>query len=152
MAAALQNGSAAMKRAAVEGLARMNDAAVLAAVDESLSRDRNESVRLARAFAAARLGSGGLDEIVNALTRTALRDQALGYLIELAPGRAAALGRHAQNPDAAIRRDIADALGVSGDQAARPIVDRMVRDSDPRVAQAATRAAARLGAAARRPS
>jgi HEAT repeat protein len=152
MAAALQNGSAAMKRAAVEGRARMNDAAVLAAVDESLSRDRNESVRLARAFAAARLGSGGLDEIVNALTRTALRDQALGYLIELAPGRAAALGRHAQNPDAAIRRDIADALGVSGDQAARPIVDRMVRDSDPRVAQAATRAAARLGAAARRPS
>jgi HEAT repeat protein len=151
MAAALQNGSAARKRAAVEGLARMNDAAALAAAEQSLSRDRSESLRLARAFAAARLGSGGLDEIVNALTRSALRDQAFGYLIELAPGRAAAFGRHAQDPDAAIRRDIADALGVSGDPAARPIVDTLVRDGDARVSQAAARAATRLGAA-RRPS
>jgi HEAT repeat protein len=152
MVAALENGSPPMKRAAVEGLARMNDATALATAEEALSRDRNESLRLARAFAAARLGKGGLDEIVNALTRTALRDQALGYLIELAPGRAVAFGRHAQDPDAAIRRDVADALGVSGDQAARPIVDALARDGDPRVAQAAARAAARLGAAARRPS
>jgi HEAT repeat protein len=141
-----------MKRAAVEGLARMNDATALAAADDSLSRDRNDSLRLARAFAAARLGSGGLDEIVNALTRSALRDQALGYLIELAPGRTAALSRHAQHSDAVIRRDIADALGVSGDASARPIVDTLARDSDPRVSQAAARAASRLGTAARRPS
>jgi HEAT repeat protein len=152
MAAALQSGSATMKRTAVEGLARMNDAAALAAAEESLSRDRSESLRLARAFAAARLGRGGLDEIVNALTRSAQRAQALGYLIELAPGRAAALGRHAQHPDAAIRRDIADALGVSGDAAAQPIVDTLARDGDPRVSQAAARAATRLGTAARRPS
>ena len=152
MVAAVENGSTRMKRAAVEGLARMNDAATLAAAEQSLSGDRNDSVRLARAFAAARLGPGGLDEIVRALTRPALRDQSLGYLIELAPGRAAALGRHAQDPDAAVRRDIADALGVSGDQAARSVVDTLARDSDPRVAQAAARAASRLGGAARDPS
>jgi HEAT repeat protein len=152
LSAALQNGSTAMKRAAIEGLARMNDGAALAAADGSLSRDRNDSVRLARAFAAVLVSRGGLDEIVNALTRTPLRDQALGYLIELAPGRAAALGRHAQESDAVIRRDIADALGVSGDQAARPIVDTLTRDGDPRVSQAAARAAARLRVAVRPPS
>jgi HEAT repeat protein len=152
MVAALENGSTSLKRAAVEGLARLNDGAALSAAEELLNRDRSESVRLARAFASARLGRGGLDEIVTALARTTLRDQALGYLIELAPGRAAALGRHAQDPDAATRRDIADTLGVSGDQAARPIVDTLTRDPDPRVSQAAARAAARLSAPARRPS
>ena len=52
----------------------------------------------------------------------------------------------------ALRRDIADALGVSGDPAARPIVDTLARDADARVSQAAARAAARLGVAARDPS
>jgi len=152
LVAALENGSTALKRAAIEGLARLSDGAALAAAEESLNRDRTDSVRLARAFAAAWLGRGGLDEVVAALPRTALRDQALGYLIELAPGRAAAFGRHAQNPDAGIRRDIADALGVSRDQAARPIVDALARDPDPRVSQAAARAVTRLGAVGRGPS
>ena len=152
MITALDRGSAAMKRSAVEGLARMNDAAALAAAEEALNRDRNESVRLARAFASAWFGKGGLDEIVNAAARGRLREQAFGYLCELAPGRVAMLGRHAQDPEAVIRRDIADALGISGDAAALPVVEPMARDSDSRVSQAAARAAARLRAAPRRPS
>ena len=150
MITALDRGSA-MKRSAVEGLARMNDAAALAAAEETLNRDRNESVRLARAFASAWFGKGGLDEIVNAAARGRLREQAFGYLCELAPGRVAMLGRHAQDPEAVIRRDIADALGISGDAAAVPVVEPMARDSDSRVSQAAARAAARLRAAPRRP-
>ena len=93
-----------------------------------------------------------LDEIVNAVAHGRLREQAFGYLCELAPGRAAMLGRHAQDPDAVIRRDVADALGMSGDAAALPIVEPLTRDGDPRVSQAAARAAARLRAAPRRPS
>jgi HEAT repeat protein len=151
MITALDRGSA-MKRSAVEGLARMNDAAALAAAEEALNRDRNESVRLARAFASAWFGKGGLDEIVNAAAHGRLREQAVGYLSELAPGRAAMLGRHAKDPDAVIRRDVADALGMSGDAAALPIVEALTRDGDPRVSQAAARAAARLRAAPRRPS
>lgn len=149
MITALDRGSAAMKRSAVEGLARMND---LAAAEEALSRDRNESVRLARAFASAWFGKAGLDEIVNAAAHGRLREQAVGYLSELAPGRAAMLGRHAQDPDAVIRRDVADALGMSGDAAALPIVEVLTRDGNPRVSQAAARATARLRAAPRRPS
>ena len=152
MIAALDRGSAARKRSAVEGLARMNDATALAAAEEALNRDRNESLRLARAFASAWFGKGGLDEIVNAAAHGRLREQAFGYMCELAPGRAAMLGRHAKDPDAVIRRDVADALGMSGDAAALPIVEPLTRDGDPRVSQAAARAAARLRAAPRRPS
>jgi HEAT repeat protein len=152
MITALDRGSAAMKRSAVEGLARMNDAAALAAAEEALNRDRNESVRLARGFASAWFGKGGLDEIVNAAAHGRLREQAVGYLSELAPGRAAMVGRHAQDPDAVIRRDVADALGMSGDAAALPIVEALTRDAEPRVSQAAARAVARLRVAPRRPS
>ena len=152
MIAALDTGSAARKRSAIEGLARMGDGDALLAIEKSLGRDRNESLILARAFASARLGKGTLEEIVNALKRSRLRDQAFAYLAELAPGRTAAFGRFAQDPDPAIRTDIVNALGLSRDPAALGIVEPATRDSDPRVAAAATRAAAWLGAARRRPA
>jgi HEAT repeat protein len=151
MTTALDTGSTAMKRSAIEGLARMDDGTALTAIDQAVGRDRDESLMLARAFASVRLGKGTLEEIVNALTRGRLRDQAIGYVIELAPGRAAMLARFAQDPDPAIRVVIADALGLSGDPAALRIVEPMTRDTDPRTSRAATRAVARLNAA-RRPS
>jgi HEAT repeat protein len=149
MIAALDTGSAARKRSAIEGLARMDDGQALQVIEKSLGSDRSESLLLARAFASVRLGKGSLEEIVNALKRGRLRDQALGYLIELAPGRTAAFGRFAQDPDPTIRTDIADVLGLSRDPAALGIVEPATRDSDPRVAGAAARAVARLGAARR---
>jgi HEAT repeat protein len=152
MIAALDTGSSSRKRSAIEALARMGDSNALLAIEKSLGGDRNESLMLARAFASARLGKGSLEEIVNALKRGRLRDQAFGYLAELAPGRALAFGRFAQDPDPTIRTDIIDALGLSRDPAALGTVEAATRDSDPRVAAAAARAATRLGAARRRPS
>jgi HEAT repeat protein len=151
MVAALDTGSTAMKRSAIEGLARMEDRSALAAIDRALGRDRAESLVLARAFAEARFGNGTLEEIVSAFARGRSRDQARGYLIELAPGRAAMFGRFAKDPDPAIRTVTADALGLSGDPAALGIVEPMTRDSDQRASLAARRALARLNAA-RRPS
>jgi HEAT repeat protein len=145
MITALDTGSASRKRSAIEGLARMGDANALTSIERWLGSDRNESLVLARAFASARLGKGTLEEIVNALKRGRLRDQAFGYLVELAPGQAAAFGRFAQDPDPAIRTDIIDALGLSSDPAALAIVEPATRDSNPRVAAAATRAVTRLG-------
>ena len=150
--AALDTGSPSRKRSAVEGLARMGDGDALLVIEKSLGDDRNESLMLARAFASARLGTGSLEELVNALKRGRLRDQAFGYLVELAPGRATAFGRFAQDPDPTIRTDIVDVLGLSRDPAALGAVEAATHDSDPRVAAAATRAATRLGAARRRPS
>jgi HEAT repeat protein len=149
MTAALTGRTPALKRIAVEGLARMGDAAFLAAIQTAVAGERSEPLLLATAFAAARLSNGTLDEIVNATARTERRAQALGYLIELAPGRSSAFARQALDPDASIRADVADVLGMSGDAAALPIVEPMMRDADPTVARAATRAVARLRAATR---
>ena len=113
-----------------------------------LGRDRNETV-LPGARASRQRGSAraALDEIVErGVARDVLREQAFGYLVELAPGRAALFGRHAQDPDpgdsaptSPMRSDL------SGDPAALPIVEPMTRDGDPRVSRAA---GARRGAAA----
>jgi HEAT repeat protein len=146
MMAALEKNTPAQKRSAIEGLARMGDAAALSAIEQAAGRERNETVLLARSFAAVRLGRGSLDEITNAAARERTRDQAVRYLVELAPGRAAALASYAKDPEPAIRAAIVEALGLSADPAALPFVEPMMRDGHPLVARAATRAVARLGA------
>jgi len=67
-------------------------------------------------------------------------------LIELLPGRAAALTSHAQDPDARVRLEVIELLGASGDRAAVPLVERALRDREPQVARAAERALVRLRA------
>lgn len=140
----LTTRNAVMKTIAIEGLARVGDAARLADIEAALAGERNDSVLLARDFASARLSNASIDPIVEMLTRPRLRDQALQYLVELAPGRSSAFSQHIQDPDARIRRDGVDALGLSYDPAALPIVERAMKDSDPQVARAAERAVARL--------
>lgn len=140
----LTTRNAVMKTIAIEGLARVGDAARLADIEAALAGERNDSVLLARDFASARLSNASIDPIVQMLTRPRLRDQALQYFVELAPGRSSAFSQHIQDPDARIRRDGVDALGLSYDPAALPIVERAMKDSDPQVARAAERAVARL--------
>jgi hypothetical protein len=77
--------------------------------------------------------------------RADLREQALGYLLEFAPGRAGLFGRYAGSSHAS-GIGVADALGWSGDLVAVPIVEAMRRDLDPAVVRAAERALVRLRA------
>jgi HEAT repeat protein len=141
-----------VKQVGIEGLARMGDAAAVTTIQAALAGDSTPELLLAAAFASAQLANGNIDEIVNAMTRTRLRDQARGYLVEIAPGRTGAFARQARDPDPSVRADVVDVLGLAGDPAALPIVEPLERDPDPRVARAAARAAARLRAAARPPA
>ena len=52
--------------------------------------------------------------------------------------------RQAKDPDARLRADVADILGLGSNDAALAIVEPMVGDTDPQVARAAERAVARL--------
>jgi HEAT repeat protein len=152
MSAALTTRSRPVKQVGIEGLARMGDAAAVTTIQAALAGDSTPELLLAAAFASAQLANGNIDEIVNAMTRTRLRDQARGYLVEIAPGRTGAFARQARDPDPSVRADVVDVLGLAGDPAALPIVEPLERDPDPRVARAAARAAARLRAAARPPA
>jgi HEAT repeat protein len=136
--------SPTLRGIAIEGLARVGDASALGAIQAAVRAERNDGVVLAGAFASAMLDNAPLDRIAEALTRSKLRDQARQYLVELAPGRSAAFSRYLLDPDARMRLDVIDALGLGGDSAALPVVEPLTKDPDPQLARAAERAIARL--------
>jgi HEAT repeat protein len=143
-AAQLATKTSSLRGIAIEGLARAGDPSKMADVQVALASDRSDGVALAGVFAAAMLANGSVDPIADALTRSKLRDQARQYLIELAPGRSTAFTKQLMDPDARIRFDIVEALGLSGDPAALPVVEPLTKDRDAQVARAAERAVARL--------
>jgi HEAT repeat protein len=140
----LSTGNADTRVLAIEGLARLGDSASVETIRSALVGERNQSVLLAESFARVVLSGGSIDPLIDALRRAALRDRALGYLVEAAPGRSSAFSRVRQDPDEGVRAAIADALGLAHDPAALPIVTEMRKDSNPLVARAAERAASRL--------
>ncbi len=142
--AELAGKSAARRGSAIEGLARVGDATRLPDIQAATSGERNEGVVLAGAFAATLLDGAAIDRFVEALTKPKLREQAKQYLVELAPGRAAMFSQHLQDPDARIRLDVVDAIGLAGDPAGLRLIEPLVQDPEPQVARAAERAVARL--------
>ena len=126
----------------MDGLARLGDAGRLVAIQAAVSASRDAGVQLAGLVAAVRLSQAPMDELVDALRGGKAR--AFDYLVEIARARPDALARAAQDPDARVRADAADALGLSYNPAALPLVEPLTRDADAAVAQAAARAAARL--------
>ena len=136
--------SATMKAMAIEGLARAGDPSQMDGIEAALKGQHDERVIFAGTFASAMLENGSIERITDALLRPKQRELAKQYLAELARGRANVLGRYAQDPDPGVRADIADVLGFSGDAAAQPIVESLIKDEDKQVALAAERAALRL--------
>jgi HEAT repeat protein len=144
LSAELAGKNVALKGIAIEGLARLGDRGKLADIQSALNGERNDTVLLAGSFASILLSRVPIDPLAEALTRPKQRDQARQYLIEISPGRSTAFSRPAQDPDARLRADVADILGLGGDPAALPLVESLMKDRDPQVVLAARRAAARL--------
>jgi HEAT repeat protein len=142
--AALGHPSPALRIIAVEGLARMGDRAKLADIQKALVSERNEGVLLASTFASVLLSAAPLDELAEGLIRTRLRDQSRRYLVEAASGRTQVFVRFTNDPDAAMRAEVAEILGLSGDRAALALLEPLCKDQDPRVSAAAERAIGRL--------
>ena len=142
--AQLQSRNAPLRAIAIEGLARIGDRAKLAEIESAVGIERNDALQLAGAFASAMLANAPIESITEGLAKSRLRDQAKQYLVELAAGRPALLTRQARDPDARIRTDVADVLGLAGDPAALPLAESLLKDQDPQVARAAERAVAWL--------
>ena len=152
LTAQLSGRSSERRGIAIEGLGRMGDESKLTEIQRALDIDRNDGVTLAGVFASALLANGPIDRIADALTRPRLRVQARQYLIELVPGRVSALTSHLQDPEARLRLEVVDLLGLSGDPAALPLVEPLLNDRDAQVARAAVRAVAKLKQATASPS
>ena len=148
----LSGKGSARRAVAIEGLGRIGDASKLPAIHRAVDADRNDAVMLSGVFASALLVNTPIDRIADALTRPRLRAQARQYLIELLPGRSSALAGHLQDPDARLRVEVVDLLGLSGDAAALPLVEPLLQDADAAVARAAVRAVAKLKDASASPA
>ena len=146
LAAELASKSSAIRLIAAEGLVRIGDRAQMTAVETALGTERNEGATLVKDFGAALLSGASIDPIVSALMKPRLRDQAKAYLVDLVGTRLSAFTVFAQDPDAAVRSDIADVLGLAGDPAALSLAESLLADRDQQVAKAAERAVARLRA------
>jgi HEAT repeat protein len=143
-AAQLVGKSAAWRGSAIEGLARLGDAARLPGIQTAVSSEPSDAVALAGVFASTMLGNGPIDRIVEALTKPRLHDQAKQYLVELAPGRTTGFSKYVLDPDLRIRIDVVDAIGLSDDTAGLRVIETLLQDREPQVARAAERAVARL--------
>ena len=142
----LTNSNAAVRRLAVEGLARAGNRDMLPAIQQMGQSERSDGVLLAVHYAGVRLGGidASLQPIVAALAVSSQRPLVLGYLLDLAPQLAPSLTPSLSDPSADVRRLMADVLGFSRHPDVIPALEAASRDRDPDVAAAAQQAIERL--------
>ena len=133
-----------IRRAAAEGLGRAQDWSELSALQIGAGNDPSEMVRAAMAFALQKLGRNYIPRLVESLDSEKMAPQIADYLLELGPSIAPALVSHLQDPSPAIRGNVATVLGALGDAATVTALQPVTGDKDRSVAQAATRAIARI--------
>lgn len=133
------------KRLAVEGLARIADAGMLAAFKKDFQRQAGEELRLAYAFALTRLGDRAfIDTVVLCLPSRTLGRRCRGYLRELGPELLPELYPYLNDPDATIRGTLCDLLAEFGEPEAIPRLMPLISDPSREVADRANRAVERL--------
>ncbi|HJS59761.1 MAG TPA: HEAT repeat domain-containing protein [Vicinamibacteria bacterium] len=133
------------KRIAVEGLARVSDASMLPAFKKDFQRERGDDLRLAYAFAIARLGDRDfLDTLVLGLPSSSAGKRVQGYLLELGPGILTDLYPYLNDQDAEIRAQLCDIIAAMGNASSLSVLEPLVNDPSPKVVDRANRAIERL--------
>ncbi len=133
------------RRWAVEGLGRIADASMLPAFKKDFQRERAEDLRLAYAFAIARLGDHAfLDSLVLGLSSSTYGRRCRGYLVEMGPDILPEIYSYLGDPDADVRAQLCDVIAQIGDASAADRLAPLVNDPSTEVADRATRAIERL--------
>ena len=135
-----------MRRAAAEGLGRLNEKSATDTLVQAALSDDSGMVRMAMAFALQKMGRNYVTRIVDAMAAPKMLAQAQEYLLELGTPIAKDLYPRLQESDATIRASVADVLGVIGGEAAVPALQPLLKDRDAEVAGAAKRAIERIKA------
>jgi len=142
----LQDKDPYMRRAAVEGVARVGDTSSITALEQMVTSDDNSMVRVASAFALQKLGRNYTARLVDLMSNDTVIPQAQEYLIELGGPAIPAILPRLQEPDPAVREAIAEVLGAIGDASTLPALEAAARDREGAVAAAAVRATAQIKA------
>jgi HEAT repeat protein len=129
-----------MRRAAMEGLARVKDTSEISALEVAAGSDHSESVRAAASFALQMLGRNYIPRLVESMDSAKMAPQIAGYLIELGPTVVPQLLSHLKDQDPSIRANVAQVLGAIGGEQALAALQPLLEDRDEAVVEAATRA------------
>ena len=140
---ALTDRSADVRRLAAEGLGRMADRASAAELETIATSDRDIVVRAAALFALHRIGRPSVPSLAALLAPGRTFGAVRQYLLEAQPDPRA-LATQLASADAAVRRGVADVLGVIADPSSAAVLLPLQQDADPEVRAAATRALERL--------
>jgi HEAT repeat protein len=133
------------KRLAIEGLARVSDASMLPAFKKDFQRERGDDLRLAYAFAIARLGDRDfLDTLVLGLPSSSAGKRVNEYLLELGPGILTDLYPYLNDQDAEIRAQLCDIIAAMGNASSVGVLEPLVNDPSPKVVDRANRAIEKL--------
>jgi len=133
------------RRLAVEGLGRITDSSMIAAFTKDYQRERNDELRLAYSFALTLLGNRAfLDSLVLCLPSKTLGSRCRGYITEMGRDILPDLTPYLNDPDADVRAELCDILGVLGDSGTIERLTPLVNDPSSKVADRANRAVERL--------
>jgi HEAT repeat protein len=129
-----------------EGLARLADPSLSTVMSADRLVEKNPRVQTAQAFGLLRIGREEyLDELVRGLGRSATRELAREYLLEIPPAERPALFA-TNSKSATVRAELADVFGLMQDPSALPALQDLKRDTDSDVARNAERAVRRITA------
>jgi HEAT repeat protein len=141
----LTDRNVTMRRAAVEGLGRLQHHESMATLQQILKTDRSNQVRLAAHFALHLLGDVQTHMLASAMVMNDLGDDARDYLLELGrpaiPGVESAL-KVARDPQH--RADLIQLIGFVGTGEDAEIVRPFLKDRHERVVRAADNTILRL--------
>jgi len=142
-----QNPVAALRLHAVEGLARLGDAAVATEISREWLREKDPRTKTAQAYALFRMGRKEyLDEVVNCLGSGKTNAEARMFLLELKPEELPELYAQANNNDVNVREGLAEILGLVGDERAIPVLLELSKDRRGQITAIATQAVRRINA------
>ena len=141
----MTNSDPLRRRWAVEGMGRLRNENLAGSLTKDFLREPEPSVQSAYCFALALVGRPEfIDRISLSLADQFLREQSVGYLVELGSPFLIELVPYLSDPVADVRRGMALVLEEVGDPDAIPYLRPLLTDSDPRVADWANRAIASL--------
>ena len=133
-----------IRRAALEGLARAGASSEAAGIETIATADPSRTVRAAAAFALQKMGRNYVPRLVQPLESSEMAAQIAAYFLELGPGAVAELSPHLQDPDDAVRGNVALIIGAIGTRAEIAAIEPLLQDRNGDVRRAAERAIQRL--------
>lgn len=133
-----------LQRAAAEGLGRAKDASQISELETIAGNAEAESVRAAACFALQLLGKHYVARLIESMDSDAMAPQITGYLVEIGPSIVPMMPPYLQDPDPAIRANVAEMLSVLGGETSAAALRSLLDDADKSVVQAATRGLERI--------